>query len=73
MKKIILSFIVVIGLTTACKKNYSCTCSNPTSTGYAANSTIVKAKSYQTDAQTWCSGFQTMPNVPPQTTCTLSN
>ena len=73
MKKIILLLIAVTTLSTACRKDYSCTCSNPASTGYTANTTVVKAKSYKTDAQKWCGGFETIPNVPPQTTCVLSN
>ncbi|HWY37978.1 MAG TPA: hypothetical protein VNY73_05430 [Bacteroidia bacterium] len=71
MKKVILSFILIATFSTACKKTYTCTCSNPASPGYNANTFIITARSYKKDAQTWCGGFQTISGIPPQTTCTL--
>ena len=71
MKKVIWLLVVLSTLLTACRKNYTCTCSNPASSGYAANTTIIKEKSYKKDAEAWCAGYQTIPNIPPGTTCTL--
>ncbi len=54
MKKVILSLVVVAALSTACKKNYTCTC---TAAGQASISST--AKTTKSVATTNCNNEQT--------------